>query len=385
MATRKRKKTAERDEGIQSVLMYSERHEPVNEARNLDAGKISAIVTAAESSGDMTRLFALYRDMLIDGHVFSEFSKRKAPVAGDEWTVSISDEWLDESNEKLIAGDLERYFKTKDFYDAVAHLLNATLYPVAVLEKVFEPASYGFRVQRLIPVPYALVDFRKGNLQIRTVDGEGKPTDETYEPDETNYMIFRAHNMPIPDRWGGPMRGVLAWWWFRVWSRQWWHENSERWNSNFFKGKYSDPAGKQELIESMSFMKRLGGVVIHKNTELEIINGLSSGSVEGFKMAINVCNDEISRLIIGQTLSSTASPTGIGSGASDLQGDIKNEIHCSDEAMILMTLTECLRDQLLEINTAEAEAFEIKAGLLTERETRRLIAHTAAIKSAGLF
>lgn len=357
------------------ITNFSEAFEPRVEARDITAQGLCDMMDTAEA-GDLRRLFALYRDVVGDSHVFSEFSKRKDSILGDTWSVTAADPAATALITPLI--------KSAMFRSAVSHLLNASLYPLAVVEKVFAPTATGFEVVALVPVPFHLLDFTTGPLRIRDTDANGEPLDDVFHaPDPQRYIVHRGHDMPLPDRWGGPMRGVLAWWLFRVNSRQWWADLLERFGVPFTKAKYNDPTGKQQLIAALQLFRRLGALVISKNTEVEIVQattGDSSGSHEKF---LAVCNAEISKLIVGQTLTTTSAPLGLGGGAAPVQQDVLDNIRRKDAVMLASTLRDQLFAPLASYNGLIASP-EVLFGADTVRETNRLVSAVGAIHQAGL-
>ena len=275
--------------------------------RYLSADRLMGIVDQAQN-GDTRELFALYRDVISnDNQVRSEFMKRKIAVLGDPVTV-IPFKKNDPAD--VAASDLcDDVIDNATFADAQSWLMNATLFPVAVVEKVFAPLpGGGFALKALVPVHYQLLDYSQGAMRIFDVDDTGTPLHTSHEVTPERYIVHRCDLMPVPDNWGGAMRSILFWWLLRTMSRQWWADLLERFGVPFLKGKYSDEKGRATLERAFRLAVRLGAIVVSKNTEVEIVqaaNGDSSNSHERF---ITICNQEISKLIVGQTLSSNASP-----------------------------------------------------------------------------
>lgn len=319
--------------------------------REMTADRLMAIIAQSEN-GDSRDLFALYRDIIAsDNHILGEFSKRKAAVLGDTISILPYDKTSPADLEaKELCAHLE---DSKMFADLQAHLLNATLYPVAVAEKVYRPTSRGYSLDKIIPIPYQLLDYTTGLLRIYDTDPDGRPLSTSHDPDPSRYIIHRGHVMPIPDTWGGPFRSILFWWLLRTMSRQWWANFIERFGIPFMLGKFDtgDTEGKNTLTNAFRLAVRLGGLVISKKTEAELVQattGDTSGSHEKF---INLCNREISRLIVGQDLSGQSSPTGeLGGGTAKLQGEVRDDIRKMDARLLSLTIRDGLLSQLCQIN-----------------------------------
>lgn len=352
--------------------------------RYLSADRLMGIVDQAQN-GDTRELFALYRDVISnDNQVRSEFMKRKIAVLGDPVTV-IPFKKNDPAD--VAASDLcDDVIDNATFADAQSWLMNATLFPVAVVEKVFAPLpGGGFALKALVPVHYQLLDYSQGAMRIFDVDDAGTPLHTSHEVTPERYIVHRCDLMPVPDNWGGAMRSILFWWLLRTMSRQWWADLLERFGVPFLKGKYSDDKGKATLERAFRLAVRLGAIVVSKNTEVEIVqaaNGDSSNSHERF---ITICNQEISKLIVGQTLSSNASPTGeLGGGTANLQGEVRDDIRKADAKSLAATLRGQLFEQLLAINGHTGRAPKILFGSESAREQTATLTVIGKLHEAGL-
>ena len=344
------KRKAPMKEYTDQITNLDPRRELPSLVRYLSADRLMGIVDQAQN-GDTRELFALYRDVISnDNQVRSEFMKRKIAVLGDPVTV-IPFKKNDPAD--VAASDLcDDVIDNATFADAQSWLMNATLFPVAVVEKVFAPLpGGGFALKALVPVHYQLLDYSQGAMRIFDVDDTGTPLHTSHEVTPERYIVHRCDLMPVPDNWGGAMRSILFWWLLRTMSRQWWADLLERFGVPFLKGKYSDEKGRATLERAFRLAVRLGAIVVAKNTEVEIVqaaNGDSSNSHERF---ITICNQEISKLIVGQTLSSNASPTGeLGGGTANLQGEVRDDIRKADAKSLAATLRGQLFEQLLAIN-----------------------------------
>ena len=366
------------------ITVLDPRRELPSLVRYLTADRLMGIVEEAQN-GDTRELFALYRDVISnDNQVRSEFMKRKIAVLGDPVTV-IPFKKNDPAD--VAASDLcDDVIDNATFADAQSWLMNATLFPVAVVEKVFAPLpGGGFALKALVPVHYQLLDYSQGAMRIFDVDDTGTPLHTSHEVTPERYIVHRCDLMPVPDNWGGAMRSILFWWLLRTMSRQWWADLLERFGVPFLKGKYSDDKGKSTLERAFRLAVRLGAIVVSKNTEVEIVqaaNGDTSNSHERF---ITICNQEISKLIVGQTLSSNASPTGeLGGGTANLQGEVRDDIRKADAKSLAATLRGQLFEQLLAINGHTGRAPKILFGSESAREQTATLTVIGKLHEAGL-
>ena len=111
-------------------------------------------------------------------------------------------------------------------------------------------------------------------------------------------------------------------------------------------------------------------------------SGDASNSHERF---ITICNQEISKLIVGQTLSSNASPTGeLGGGTANLQGEVRDDIRKADAKSLAATFRGQLFEQLLAINGHTGRAPKILFGSESAREQSTTLSLIGKLHEAGL-
>lgn len=241
------------------------------------------------------------------------------------------------------------------FLPACSHLLDSTLYPVAVVEKVYRPslqAGLRYELAELVPVPHRLLDFTEGCLKIWDSSQDGQRLGSKHDADPGKYIIHRGHLLSSPDNWGGPMRSLVFWWLLSVMDRDWWGRFLERFGAPFIVAKYdqADDDTRQKLEIAMSLASRLFGVVVSRQTEVELLQAAASQSGDAFEKFHTVCNREKSKLVLGQILSSDAESTGLGSGVAKGHQDVRNDIRQFDGTMLGATLRDQLVKQFMRIN-----------------------------------
>lgn len=341
---------------VQRRTVWDPRQQPTV-ASTLDVDRVHSIFGQADA-GDPSELFTLYQDIVVgDSHLQTEFGKRKLAVCGDVAVVHPADKKnADDVATAAFVGEQIKGCPT--FLKGCLHLLDSTLWPVAVVEKVFAPMNGGgFRLTKLIPVPDQLLDFSKGRLRIRATDPErgipnGQFFEATIEDGPARYIVHRGHILSVPDHRGGPLRSLVWWWLLGAMDREWWGRFLDRYGMPFPVGKFeqADEASQSVLMRAFSYMTRLGGLVVSKDTEVELIQASSSQAGDAFEKFLAVCQREKSKLILGQTLSSESQPTGIGGGASDQQESVRQDIRMFDALSLAATLRAQLFAQLCQAN-----------------------------------
>jgi phage gp29-like protein len=363
------------------ILVMNPRDELPSEIRQITASRLMSIMEQAEQ-GDTRELFALYRDIVAsDNQIQSEFAKRKGAVIGD--TVSMVP-WNKKDPADVAAKDACWSLVDEDpFRDATNWMLNATLWPVAVAEKVYRFSGGRYTLAAVVPVHFQLLDFRTGTLRIFDVDEDGRPQPTSHDPDPARYIVHRGHLLPIPDQWGGPMRSILFWWLLRTMSRQWWADLLERFGVPFLKGKYSDDPGRAVLERAFRMAVRLGAIVVSKGTEVEVVQATASDSSNSHERFIELCNREISKLIVGQTLSSNVQATGMGEGTANLQGAVRDDLRKMDARLLSISMRKQLLAQHLSINGISGRTPVLLFGSDSTAELNAMMALIKGLGEAG--
>lgn len=323
--------------------------EPPFAANQMSVDKVHGILRQAEA-GNVEPLFSLYRDILGGHtHIQAEFNTRKLAVLGDPMTFAP----VDKTNPADVAAAkaCERLKDCPTWDIGRNHLLNAALYPVALVEKLWKaaaPNALGIRfdLAELRPVPYHHLDYTdRGVLRLRAYDCEtGFWSGGYLTPDPTLYAIHRGHLLTVmPDYWGGPMRACVFWWLFSVMDRDWWVRFLSRFGSPFLVGKYN-PANKKDkstLASAFAGAAQLLGLVISKETEVAVHEVSASQHGDAFEKMHTIANAELSKLILGQTMTSTAAASSLGGGSQAVvQNQVRGDIRQFD-TITLNTSLEC--------------------------------------------
>lgn len=366
------------------VTSQSDLHEPMSMAslNRISANNMAVALMSAEH-GNTRDLFTIYRDNIMTwSHLQAEFSKRKLavlsqPVSVIPWNQSDP---ADEAAAQVCQDVIE---KVPDWIRSMSHLLDSALFPVAVVEKVFGLSNGRFALEKLIPVPHHLLDFSTGVLKIRSTLPNGQPSNDLLDPDPARYLIHRAHLLSTPDKLGGPMRAIIYWWLFATQSRDWWMRFLQRYGIPIMIGKYPHGADDQRklLLRAMSTLNRSVGLAITRDTQLEFAE-ITNLTGDAFIAVQEFANKEVSKLILGQTLSADSQPTGIGSGNADLHNDVRNDLALFDRASLAQTLRDQLYTQFCEINSIPGNVPRVRLGPAVDPSD--LLTLLTAMRQAGL-
>jgi hypothetical protein len=393
-------------------------NEPLNVSANSTVATVNAAIRAAEA-GNTRDLFALYRDSVLSGsHVQAEFAKRKLAVISQPMALLPADK---ENADDVLAAEACRQAveDCENFPAGLAHLMDSTLWPVSVVEKLFRPvmgsaatasgarpgkAALRWTLRRLEPVNHTLLCFAfagghhadvdshvwEEDLRLYPTDEEGRivyGTEEAYHLDPMRHVVHRGHLMAsVRDNWGGPMRAVLFWWLLGTLGRDWFGRFMERYGAPFpvAKTDAQNASAVTMLQRALSLSTKIGGLVVDHETEVELVAAAASDGAQAYESFLGVCNREISKVIVGQTLSGEAQSTGLGSGTAKLQGEVRDDIRQYDQGALGNTLRRQLFEPFLRINGYKGSAPTVVWGGLSAEEAGQLGGLLVQLNQASL-
>jgi hypothetical protein len=383
--------------------------EPGNLSTSIDLGKIQAAIRAAER-GDTLQLFTLYRDIIAGSlHIQAEFGKRKMVVMGQPEALFPA------GGKSATAADKEACEACKwmidnceNWNEGLMHLLNASLYPVAVAENIFEPVSgekYRFKLKSLERVPYEVLSYKLPYLGIRgglnqpmrtiglngypiypgpgaiplnpggTVDTEWNPDKwepnlrfyrifdngiidyswaNIYAADPARHVVHRGNFLAgsMRDNFGGPMRAVTFCWLLSILGRDWWGRFMDRygspWAIAYVDAQQSDTIAF--LQQAFQEATKIGALMVDKRAKVDLQQVQVAGAAEGYEKFIQFFHDQISLIIVGQTLSSGTKNTGLGSGQAEFHAEVRDDLRQFDQKMLGDTLQRTVFRRFLQFN-----------------------------------
>lgn len=367
--------------------------EPPSLAQSITADRVASILRQAEG-GETLDLFALYREIIL-GHAHTQnlVNQRKLNVLTKALNIVAAD---DENPADVAAARAAQVLiRTRGWMTvAMNHLLNGHLYPVAVLEQPYKlapanPFGLSFIPAEFAPVPYHLLDYTGGTLQLWKADEtHGQRTGAKIDLAEhpNRYIVHRGHLLTnIPDNWGGPMRAALFWWLFAVMDRDWWVRFLDRYGAPFIVGRYdtADTGSKSTLTRAFSAATRLFGLVVSKETDIAIHSVNTTSHGEAFERMQAFANGELSKLILGQSMTVTAQAGGLGGAQAEVQENVQGSIEAFDLAALAETVNNDIIAPFLRMNGLPGRA-EMQVATDTAAELRDRGQFLETARKAGL-
>ncbi|MDR3561895.1 MAG: DUF935 domain-containing protein [Negativicutes bacterium] len=300
-----------------------------------------ALILREADLGDMYRTMELFEDIEEkDLHLLSVMQTRKNTVIGLDWEIiAASDEPKDQEIANFVG---EVLADMDDLDDAFLDLLDAIGKGYAISEIMWEikdgkaiPAELKWRHQKKIR--FDEID----TMRLLTLDNQ-------YPGIELPPNKFIVHQ--YKGRSGHPSRAglfrVCVWMYlFKNYTLKDWISFAEVYGMPLRLGKYDASASKEEkdaLIQAIIQIGTDAAGIISKSTEIEFVEAMKADG-DIFENLARFCNSEMSKAVLGQTLTSD-----IGDSGSYAAGQVHNEVRMDILQADCKSLQKTIRRYLIK-------------------------------------
>lgn len=257
---------------------------------NIDTADFMTAIKAAENVDytQRAKLYDLYNDILLDTHLSSVIDKRKAAILSSNIEFHRNGKPDEEINEQLFS---------PWFYRCVADILDARFWGFSLLQfyKNDEWIDYDL-------VPRKHVDPIRKLILTRQTDIQGTSWEEFED------LLFIGGSTDL-----GLLARAAPWIIYKRNTAADWAQFSEVFGMPIQEYTYEtdDEEARARALQDANSIGSLATFIHGKDTELQLREaGNKTGSAEVYDKFIERCNSEISKLILGNTLTTEASDTG---------------------------------------------------------------------------
>jgi len=278
----------------------------------------------------------VYRDLLGDAHVSATVESRKAGVLSLEWAI---DRGKAKSRQAKL---IEEVFKNLDLNRIIRGILIAPLFGYSPLEIMWERMNGNVLPKDLVGKPPEWFNFGVNNeLQFRTIQKW------TGEPVPKNKFLVATHNSSYDNPYGESVLSKCFWpVTFKRGGMKFWVVFTEKYGMPFLVGKLPVGYSEQErdsLLDMLDKMVRDAIAVISEQSSVDILESSGKGSsADIFERLLTFSNSEISKAVVGQTLTTELTDTGSYS-ASQTHMEVKHEIVMADKKIVEQTLNDLIK------------------------------------------
>lgn len=297
----------------------------------------------------------IYKELLCDPHVFACTQSRKAGVLSLDWDINRG---LDKDEH---AENIEKLLKKLNIHKLISDILDATQFGFQPLEIMWVKDKSGYIFpEKIVSKPPEWFCFDDdNNLKFRTKEnyyGEELP-DKKFLLAQNN----PSYNNPYGERTLSRVFWAVT---FKKGGLKFWVVFTEKYGMPHLIGKHPRGATKEEtdsLADMLEDMVQDAIAVIPDDSSVEIQEANKSSSAEIYEKLIDKMNAEISKAVLGQTLTTEIGSTG-SYAASNTHMAVRQDIIDSDRKLVESVINQLIQ-WIYEINFSNEQipVFEMYA------------------------
>jgi phage gp29-like protein len=294
----------------------------------------------------------VYRQLLSDAHVWSCYQSRKSGTLSCEWEIkdaASGGRKSDKGAYNLIVDMMEDL----DVYQIITDMLDAPFYGMSPMEVIWQSAAGKWLPDRVVGKPPEWFQFDpENNLRFKSVDDmiEGEEIPE-YK------FLLPKHHASYQNPYGE--RVLSRCFWPVVFKRggfKYWAVFTEKFGMPWVRGKVPRGTGEPErarLLDNLTKMVADAVAVINDDESVEITEAAGkSASADIYEKLVSASNREVSKAILGQTLT-TELDKGGSFAATKEHMEVRGDLVDQDKRMVIGAFN-LLFNWIVELNFAGA-------------------------------
>jgi phage gp29-like protein len=309
----------------------------------LDPVRLGAILRMAETI-DPTTYLELAEDMEEkDLHYLGVLGTRKRAVAQLEITVEAA---TDSARDVEIANFVRTFIGRAELEDEIFHMMDSVGKGYSVTEIIWDVSEKQYMPARLEWCEPKWFRFDEMGQNLRMVDGmELKPL-MPYKFVPTR--IAAKSGLPVK---GGLARAVAWCWLFKNFTIKDWVIFAEAYGHPVRIGKYgpgATPADKATLLDAVMNISSDFAAIIPQSMVIEQLQADAPKSVELFQSLANYLDQQVSKVVVGQTATTDAIKGGYAVGK--VHNEVRGDIQRSDARLLASSINRHLVRPMVDLN-----------------------------------
>ena len=317
--------------------------------------KLAAILREAEH-GDASAFLDLAEDMEErDLHYLAVLGTRRRQVSQLAVTVEPAD---DSAGAQADAELVRAWVNRQELEDELFDMLDAVAKGYSVMEIVWEVSAAQWMPARLeyrLPRWFRFDHETAGRLLLRDAEAPGGWA----ELEPAKFVVHRhAAKSGIPVR--GGLARVAAWaWMFKSYTLRDWVRFVEAYGQPLRLGKYHGGASSEDievLKRAVIDVAADAGAIVPEGMEIEFVTAQGSGKsgADYYAGLLSYLDAQVSKAVLGQTLTTDAGTGGSGSYAlGRVHDDVRQDIERSDARQLAATLTRDIARPIVLLNNGD--------------------------------
>lgn len=292
----------------------------------------------------------IYKDLLSDAHLWSCIQSRKAGVLSLEWEI---DRGKAKSRQAKI---IQKLFEELNIEDIITEILDTPLFGYNVIEIIWsDPNSDGLILPvslKAKPAEWFRFDDKNELLFLTRDNPAGMPLSQyKYK------FLVPQFNPSYQNPYGQRVLSKCFWpVTFKKGGLKFWVTFAEKYGMPFLLGKYAKGTSadeKNNMLNMLANMIQDAVAIIPIDAEVAPVEASGkTASSQIFNDLISFCNTEISKAVLGQTLTTEMGSTG-SFAASKTHMQVRKEIVDWDKRLVQSTLNRLIR-YVYEINFGQS-------------------------------
>lgn len=315
-------------------------------SNGLTPGRLARIFKEADE-GNVKAQMELFEEMEEkDPHLFSQMQTRKLAVTGLDWEVQpFSESGTDKEIAEFVDGQLRGI---ENFDEILTDMLDAIGKGISIMEIAWAAEDNRNVIEDIEYVhPKKLVwDNTTDEMKVCTREypsGVGLP--------ENKFVVHRYKAKSGHASRAGIMRVVSWMYLFKNYDIKDWVSFCEVFGMPLRLGKYDASASeddKKQLMEAIISLGTDAAGIVPASTMIEFIEAQKTSSVEIYEKLARYCDEQISKAVLGQTLTSDS---GGGSYAqSKTHDEVRHDLTVADAKALAVTIRRDIIRPLVEFN-----------------------------------
>lgn len=293
----------------------------------------------------------VYEEMKTDAHISACRFSRKSGVLSKDWDILPATE---NPKDLEIANFVKENLQKLNFDQDLRQMLDAPYVGFRVMEIMWEERQGAWWIKELKARQRRRFTFGlDGSLRLLNYSSLN---DEAIPPAK---FILVQHEEDDSNPYGERIYSRCYWpWMFKKHGYKFWAIFTEKYGMPTAIGKYQPGASagdKQELLDALDSLVQDAAVAIPANSELDF-KETNGDKAEVHRLFLAFCNAEISKAILGQTLTTEMGDTGSYSAAQVHEG-VKDDLTEADAKMIMAAINNQLIPPLVEFNFGPQENY----------------------------
>lgn len=315
-------------------------------SKGLNPRRLARIFRAADE-GNVREQMELFEEMEEkDTHLFSQMQTRKLAVTGLDWEVQ---EFSESELDKQVAEFVEKQLRGIENLDEIfIDLLDAIGKGISVMEIDwgFQNGSNVIENIRYVHPKKLIWDYETDEMKLCTKD---YPSGISFP--HNKFVIHQYKAKSGHSSRAGVLR-IISWMYlFKNYDIKDWVAFCEVFGMPLRLGKYNAAASENDKRALMEAIYNLGtdaAGIIPDSTVIEFIESQKTTSVELYECFARYCDEQISKAVLGQTLSSD---TGGGSYAQGkVHNEVRHDLTAADAKALAVTIRRDIIRPLVEYN-----------------------------------